>query len=75
MAYAAFLVPCRDLAGWPGPSRSREAPDDPNDPSTALVNAQLVFADAERLALAGFLAGYRGLTREAYILDLRQFTA
>jgi integrase len=32
------------------------------------------FTDAERLALAGFLAGYRGLTREAYALDLRQFT-
>ena len=29
----------------------------------------------ERLALAGFLAGYRGLTREAYALDLRQFAA
>ena len=29
--------------------------------------------DAERLALAGFLAGYRGLTRDAYALDLRQF--
>jgi integrase/recombinase XerD len=28
----------------------------------------------ERLALAGFLAGYRGLTRQAYALDLRQFT-
>jgi len=25
------------------------------------------------VALAGFLAGYRGLTREAYALDLRQF--
>jgi integrase/recombinase XerD len=24
--------------------------------------------------LAGFLAGYRGLTREGYALDLRQFT-
>jgi hypothetical protein len=23
---------------------------------------------------AGFLAGYRGMTREAYTLDLRQFT-
>ena len=32
------------------------------------------FTDAERLALAGFLAGYRSLTREAYALDLRQFT-
>jgi integrase/recombinase XerD len=44
------------------------------DPSTALVPVQPVFTDAERLALAGYLAGYRGLTREAYTLDLRQFT-
>jgi site-specific recombinase XerD len=43
-------------------------------PSTALVMIQPVFTDAERLALAGFLAGYRGLTREAYALDLRQFS-
>ena len=43
--------------------------------STALVTIQPAFTDAERLALAGFLAGYRGLTREAYPLDLRQFTA
>ena len=42
--------------------------------STALATIQPVFTDAERLALAGFLAGYRGLTREAYTLDLRQFT-
>ena len=39
-------------------------------PSTAVVMIQPVFTDAERLALAG----YRGLTREAYALDLRQFT-
>ena len=43
-------------------------------PPTALVMIQPAFTDAERLALAGFLAGYRGLTREAYGLDLRQFT-
>src|SRR4051812_23066584 len=43
-------------------------------PSTSLVPVQPVFTDAERLALAGFLAGYRGLTRDAYTLDLRQFT-
>jgi integrase/recombinase XerD len=43
-------------------------------PSTALVTIQPAFTDAERLTLAGFLAGYRGLTREAYALDLRQFT-
>jgi hypothetical protein len=43
--------------------------------STSLVTIQPVFNDSERLPLAGFLAGYRGLTREAYTLDLRQFTA
>ena len=43
-------------------------------PSTALATIQPAFSDPERLALAGFLAGYRGLTREAYALDLRQFT-
>ena len=42
--------------------------------STALATIQPAFTDAERLALAGFLAGYRGLTREAYTLDLRQFS-
>src|SRR6201993_1775823 len=42
--------------------------------STALATVRPVFTDSERLALAGFLAGYRGLTREACTLDLRQFT-
>ncbi len=41
--------------------------------TAALVPIQPVLTDAERLALAGFPAGYRGLTREAYVLDLRQF--
>ena len=49
-------------------------PDDPAAPSTALATVQPAFTDAERLALAGYLAGYRGLTREAYGLDPRQFT-
>jgi integrase/recombinase XerD len=44
-------------------------------PSTALSTIQPAFSDPERLALAGYLAGYRGLTREAYALDLRQFTS
>jgi hypothetical protein len=35
-------------------------------PSTALATIQPAFTDAERLALAGFLARYHGLTREAY---------
>ena len=43
--------------------------------STSLVPVQPVFTDAERLALARFLAGYRGLTREAYALDLRHFAS
>jgi len=43
-------------------------------PSTALATIQPAFTDAGRFALAGFLAGYRGLSREAYALDLRQFT-
>src|SRR5690349_10404620 len=42
--------------------------------STALAAVHPAFTGAERLALAGFLAGYRGLTREACTLDLRQFT-
>jgi len=42
-------------------------------PSAALVATEPVFTDAGRVALAGFPAGYRGLTREAYALDLRQF--
>jgi integrase/recombinase XerD len=42
-----------------------------SSPSTAVAVAEPVFTNAERLALAG----YTGLTREAYALDLRQFTA
>jgi site-specific recombinase XerD len=43
--------------------------------SAALVPAAPVFTNTERLALAGFLAGYSGLTRQAYELDLRQYTS
>ena len=42
--------------------------------STALATIQPASTDAGRLAIAGFLAGYRGLTREACALGLRQFT-
>ena len=45
------------------------------EPSTSVVVYDPVFADGERLALAGFLASYRGATRTAYELDLRQFVA
>lgn len=44
-------------------------------PTTAVAVVDPAFSDAERYALAAFLAGYRGLTREAYALDLRQFIA
>ena len=43
--------------------------------SASLIVFDPAFSDAERLALAGFLAGYRGATRDAYTLDLRQFAA
>ena len=34
-----------------------------------------MLSDVERMTLLGFLAAYRGFTREAYALDMRQFTA
>jgi integrase/recombinase XerD len=43
--------------------------------SAALAQLRPMFSEPERLALAGFLAGYSGLTREAYTLDLRQFAS
>ena len=43
--------------------------------TTDVAVIDLAFSTAERYALAAFLAGYRGLTREAYALDLRQFVA
>lgn len=42
--------------------------------TTALVRPEPLFSVVERVALVGFLAGYRGLTRDAYALDLRQFS-
>jgi integrase/recombinase XerD len=41
--------------------------------SAVIAIAEPAFTNPERLALAGFLAGYTGLTREACSLDLRQF--
>ena len=43
--------------------------------STAVIAVEPVFTEPGRLALAGFLAGYTGLTREAYALDLRQYAS
>jgi integrase/recombinase XerD len=39
------------------------------------VSIEPLFTTDERIALAGFLAGYSGLTRDAYALDLRMYTA
>jgi integrase/recombinase XerD len=39
--------------------------------STTIALAEPVFTTAERVALAGFLVGYTGQTRQAYALDLR----
>ena len=38
-------------------------------PSTEIVVFDRSFADPERLALAGFLAGYSGQTRDANTMD------
>jgi integrase/recombinase XerD len=43
--------------------------------STAVAVVEPVFTESERLALAGFLAGYTGLTREAYALHLRRYAS
>ena len=44
-------------------------------PTTAIAWYEPVLSDVERMTMLGFLAGYRGYTRDAYALDLRQFTA
>jgi site-specific recombinase XerD len=44
-------------------------------PSTTVAVYNPAPGDDERLALTGFIAGYRGATRDAYTLDLRQFIA
>ena len=44
-------------------------------PTTDVALVDPVFSKVEQYALAAFLAGYRGLTRDAYALDLRQFIA
>jgi hypothetical protein len=41
--------------------------------SAALFPATPAFTNAERLALAGFLAGYSVLTCQVYELDLHHF--
>ena len=68
------------LGPWRAPSsrasaRPGRCPMATTSTSTAVAAVEPVFTESERLALAGFLAGYTGLTREAYALDLRQFAS
>jgi integrase/recombinase XerD len=50
--------------------------DVPISTSTTLATRDdKLFSTDEQLALAGFLAGHSGLTRDAYTLDLRQYVA
>jgi integrase len=49
--------------------------DVPLTTSTVVATRDELFSANEQLALAGFLAGYSGLTRDAYVLDLRQYVA
>ena len=55
--------------GWPSIGALARAPGVPDGntmPSAALVPVTPVFTNTERLALAGFLAGYTGVRRRAY---------
>jgi len=47
----------------------------PNPSSLLVLVTDPLFTVGEQQALAGFLCGYSGLTRDAYTLDLRQYTA
>jgi len=64
----------RNWPSLPGSSPAGRCPMSTAVPSTALATIQPAFTDSGPPALPGFLVGYRGLTREAYTLDLRQFT-
>lgn len=41
--------------------------------TTEVARVEELFTAEEERALIGFLAGYSGLTRDAYALDLRQY--
>jgi hypothetical protein len=59
--------------GWPGELAGSRldlgGPDDHHHPWLALVRPEPAVTESERLALAGLLDCYSGLTREAYMLD------
>src|SRR3954454_12852913 len=63
-------------APWSGPpATTLEVHMSTMTTTTALERYRPALSELEQTTLVGFLAGYRGFTRDAYTLDLRQFTA
>ncbi len=58
-------------SAYPGPSPTREVPHGHHVRTYSCAAVAPVFTEPERPALAG----YTGLTREAYALDLRQYAS
>jgi hypothetical protein len=78
MLTAGAPTPRPPLEPGPGPTLEVVAmtTTTPERPTAMLVPVDdPLFRIGDRQALAGFLAGYNGLTRDAYTLDLRQYTA
>ena len=73
-AYGRWLERCRERS-WCSVSRRELGGSDMLEvhPTTAVATRGEVFTSEEETPLTGFLAGYGGLTREAYPLDLRQW--
>jgi integrase/recombinase XerD len=59
--------------GRGAPAHASEVPMETPSFTAAIATVEELFTQSEELALAGFLAGYSGLTRDAYALDLRQY--
>jgi hypothetical protein len=71
------LAGCWGL-GWPRSGSQLMSPEVPRGHHDSVRRPgplTPVFTSTERLSLAGFLAGYSGLTRQAYELDLRQYAS
>jgi integrase/recombinase XerD len=73
------FIGCRGLHSGRAPAWSWEVVM--TTTTSAVAGAELapvdepLFSLDEHAALTGFLAGYSGLTRDAYTLDLRQYTS
>src|SRR5258708_6338274 len=74
-SYGEVVIHRRGLPPGVGPHPGRYPMTTSISSSAALAVIEPAFSEAEKLALTGFLAGYSGMTGEAYALDLRQVTA